>query len=143
MSKKKDPEEISEGPRIVPAPGPSRAPRPRKGPPESWPVREAAGFRYFGAGRGIADLNDELLSPARPSSRISQEDAPRTRRCRAICQCITFDRHQRWTDDDFERAIRSAAESADFGTFLQGISMIEKPVWWRCWKHRWGLNVLR
>jgi molecular chaperone GrpE len=41
--------------------------------------------------------------------------------------------------DDFERAIRSAEESSDFGTFLQGISMIEKQ-FVEMLESRWGLK---
>ena len=41
--------------------------------------------------------------------------------------------------DDFERAIRSAEESRDFPSFLQGVSMIEKQLV-EMLESRWGLK---
>jgi molecular chaperone GrpE len=41
--------------------------------------------------------------------------------------------------DDFERAIRSAEESRDFPSFLQGVSMIEKQLV-EILEGRWGLK---
>jgi molecular chaperone GrpE len=43
------------------------------------------------------------------------------------------------TIDDFERAIRSAEESRDFASFLQGVSMIEKQLL-ETLESRWGLK---
>ena len=43
------------------------------------------------------------------------------------------------TIDDFERAIRSAEESRDFSSFLQGVSMIEKQLL-ETLESRWGLR---
>jgi molecular chaperone GrpE len=43
------------------------------------------------------------------------------------------------TIDDFERAIRSAEESRDFPSFLQGVSMIEKQLL-ETLESRWGLR---
>jgi molecular chaperone GrpE len=43
------------------------------------------------------------------------------------------------TIDDFERAIRSAEESRDFDSFLQGVSMIEKQLL-ETLESRWGLR---
>ena len=41
--------------------------------------------------------------------------------------------------DDFERAIRSAEESRDFGVFLEGVSMIERRML-EMLESRWGLK---
>ena len=41
--------------------------------------------------------------------------------------------------DDFERAIKSAEESRDFATFLQGVGMIEKQ-FVEMLESRWGLK---
>ena len=43
------------------------------------------------------------------------------------------------TIDDFERAIRSAEESRDFASFLQGVSMIERQLL-ETLEGRWGLK---
>lgn len=41
--------------------------------------------------------------------------------------------------DDFERAIKSAEESRDFGVFLEGVSMIERRML-EMLENRWGLR---
>jgi molecular chaperone GrpE len=85
-----------------------------------------------------ADLKDKLLRKQadfenfRKRMLREREDAARYANASLLGDLIGL-------IDDFERAIRSAEESRDFGTFLQGISMIEKQ-FVEMLETRWGLK---
>jgi molecular chaperone GrpE len=85
-----------------------------------------------------ADLQDKLLRKQadfenyRKRMLREREDAARYSNATLLTDLIGL-------IDDFERAIRSAEESRDFPTFLQGVSMIEKQ-FLEMLESRWGLK---
>ncbi|MGO9309351.1 MAG: nucleotide exchange factor GrpE [Spirochaetia bacterium] len=137
MSKKRDQEEISDGPQNSSGPEPTHASADAEGAPD------------FGQGENVedraalltkeaADLKDKLLRKQadfenfRKRMLREREDAARYANASLLGDLIGL-------IDDFERAIRSAEESRDFATFLQGISMIEKQ-FVEMLETRWGLK---
>ncbi len=169
MSKKRDQEEISEGPekRSGPEPSPKATfEASPKGTSEASPKAAADSSSKAGteqaskgadaqqkAGGGpcssaedkiaelekeIADLKDKLLRKQadfenfRKRTLREREDASRYSNAALLTDIIGL-------IDDFERAIRSAEESKDFGTFVQGVSMIEKQ-FVEMLENRWGLK---
>jgi molecular chaperone GrpE len=137
MSKKKDQEEISEGPQNSSGPEPEQSTAAAESAPESGQYASAED-RIAAQDKEIADLNDKLLRKQadfenyRKRMLREREDAARSANASLLTDIIGL-------IDDFERAIRSAEESSDFGTFLQGISMIEKQ-FVEMLESRWGLK---
>lgn len=86
----------------------------------------------------IADLRDKVLRKQadfenfRKRMLREREDASRYANASLLTDLIGL-------IDDFERAIKSAEESRDFGTFLQGVTMIEKQ-FVEVLESRWGLK---
>ena len=86
----------------------------------------------------VADLTDKLLRKQadfenfRKRTIREREDASRYANAALLTDIIGL-------IDDFERAIRSAEESRDFASFLQGITMIEKQLV-EMLESRWGLR---
>jgi molecular chaperone GrpE len=137
MSKKKDQEEISEGPQnssgLDPAQGSGRA----EAAPAENPC-ESAEDRIVSLEREVADCRDKLLRKQadfenfRKRMLREREDSARYANAAVLTDIIGL-------IDDFERAIRSAEESHDFTVFLQGVSMIEKQLV-EMLESRWGLK---
>jgi molecular chaperone GrpE len=130
MSKKKDQEE---------GPQNNSAPEPAQGSAEGAPEAGAgADDRIAGLEKEVVDLKDKLLRKQadfenfRKRMLREREDAARYANAALLSDLIGL-------IDDFERAIRSAEESRDFSTFLQGISMIEKQ-FVDMLETRWGLK---
>ncbi len=150
MSKKKDQEEVSEGPKNVsvpPAqPGDAKAaaaltPKAGEGdasPPGAKGPCDGAEDRIAALEKENADLKDKFLRKQadfenfRKRMLREREDASRYANAALLTDLIGL-------IDDFERAIRSAEESRDFPTFLQGVSMIEKQ-FLEMLESRWGLK---
>jgi molecular chaperone GrpE len=165
MSKKRDQEETSEGPenrsgleqpakaasqqssRAASEAQPKAAPHPKGAGDAVQPVAEAPGAGEPCAGaeekiaeleKEAADLKDKLLRKQadfenfRKRMLREREDAARYANAALLTDIIGL-------IDDFERAIRSAEESKDFGTFLQGVGMIEKQ-FVEMLESRWGLK---
>lgn len=137
MSKKKDQEEVSEGPQNRSGPEPEQGSAAAEGAPDGEPCASVED-RIVGLEKEIADLKDKLLRKQadfenfRKRMLREREDAARYANASLLSDLIGL-------IDDFERAIRSAEESRDFGTFLQGISMIEKQ-FVEMLETRWGLK---
>jgi molecular chaperone GrpE len=137
MSKKKDQEEISDGPQKSSGPEPAQGGGTAGGVPEAGPC-ESAEDRIALLEKEIVDLKDKLLRKQadfenfRKRMLREREDAARYANATLLNDIIGL-------IDDFERAIRSAEESRDFATFLQGISMIEKQ-FVEMLETRWGLK---
>ena len=137
MSKKKDQEEVSEGPQNRSGPEPEQGSAAAEGAPEGDPCASAED-RIVGLEKEIADLKDKLLRKQadfenfRKRMLREREDAARYANASLLSDLIGL-------IDDFERAIRSAEESHDFSTFLQGISIIEKQ-FVEMLETRWGLK---
>jgi molecular chaperone GrpE len=137
MSKKKDQEEVSEGPQNSSGPEPTQSSAAAEGAPDEGPCASAED-RIAALEKDVADLKDKLLRKQadfenfRKRMLREREDAARYANATLLNDIIGL-------IDDFERAIRSAEESRDFGTFLQGISMIEKQ-FVEMLESRWGLK---
>ena len=86
----------------------------------------------------VADLKDKLLRKQADFENFrkrmirEREEASRYANAALLTDIIGL-------IDDFERAIRSAEESRDFPSFLQGVSMIEKQ-FVEMLESRWGLK---
>jgi molecular chaperone GrpE len=159
MSKKKDQEEVSEGSQNASAPGvkpgtgdeSSKGGRrlgageagagtsaPQEEQQDSGAPRGGADDRVAGLETEVADLKDKLLRKQadfenyRKRMLREREDASRYSNAALLSDIIGL-------IDDFERAIKSAEESNDFPTFLQGVSMIEKQ-FIEMLESRWGLK---
>ncbi len=137
MSKKKDQDQVSEGPHNSSGPEPAQNPAAAEAAPEAGPCASAED-RIAALEKEIADYKDRLLRKQadfenfRKRMLREREDAARYANGTLLSDIIGL-------IDDFERAIRSAEESRDFGTFLQGISMIEKQ-FVELLESRWGLK---
>ncbi len=145
MSKKKDQDETSAGPQNESARGAggeAHAPQPAaKGAEEAASAEgpcASAEDRIAALEGEVADLKDKLLRKQadfenfRKRMLREREDAARYANATLLSDVIGL-------IDDFERAIRSAEESKNFETFLQGISMIEKQ-FVEMLENRWGLK---
>jgi molecular chaperone GrpE len=146
MSKKKDQEEVSEGSQNASG----AAAQPEKA--EAQPAEGAAAApsdgvdepcasaedRITEAEKEIADLKDKLLRKQadfenfRKRMLREREDAARYANAALLTDIIGL-------IDDFERAIKSADDSKDFSTFVQGVTMIEKQ-FVETMESRWGLK---
>jgi len=137
MSKKKDQEEVSEGPENTSGPTPAQGPAAGEAAPEEGPCASAED-RVTMLEKETADLKDKLLRKQadfenyRKRMLREREDAARYANAALLSDLIGL-------IDDFERAIRSAEESKDFPNFLQGIGMIEKQ-FVEMLENRWGLK---
>jgi molecular chaperone GrpE len=148
MSKKKDQEEVSGGQQN--APGAAQQPKKTEGQDVS--MTEGAGASGGSADspcasaedritlleKEVADLKDKLLRKQADFENFrkrmirEREDASRYANAALLTDIIGL-------IDDFERAIRSAEESRDFPSFLQGVTMIEKQLV-EMLESRWGLK---
>jgi molecular chaperone GrpE len=148
MSKKKDQEEVSGGQQNVPG----AAGQPQKA--ENQDASMSAGTGVPGGSaespcgsaedritlleKEVADLKDKLLRKQADFENFrkrmirEREDASRYANAALLTDIIGL-------IDDFERAIRSAEESHDFPSFLQGVTMIEKQLV-EMLESRWGLK---
>ena len=137
MSKKKDQEEVSEGPENTSGPTPAQGPAAGAAAAEGGPCA-SADDRIAVLEKEIEDLKDKLLRKQadfenyRKRMLREREDAARYANAALLSDLIAL-------IDDFERAIRSAEESRDFANFLQGVSMIEKQ-FVEMLESRWGLK---
>ena len=137
MSKKKDQEEISDGPQKNSGPEPARGAGSAEGASDAGACASAED-RIASLERDVADLTDKLLRKQadfenfRKRMLREREDAARYANAALLNDIIGL-------IDDFERAIKSAEESRDFATFLQGVSMIEKQ-FVEMLETRWGLK---
>jgi molecular chaperone GrpE len=142
MAKKKDQEEVSEGSQPAPA---AAQPGAAEAGAEPAPARSGGGSvcpdaegRVVNLEKELADLKDSLLRKQadfenfRKRTIREREDAARYSNAALLTDIIGL-------IDDFERAIKSAEESRDFGTFLQGVTMIEKQ-FVEMLENRWGLK---
>ena len=135
MSKKKDQDQVSEGPQNSSGPEPAQNPAAAEGVPEAAPCASAED-RIAALEKELADYMDRLLRKQADFENFrkrvlrEREDATRYSNASLLGDIIGL-------IDDFERAIRSAEESRDFGTLLQGISMIEKQ-FVELLESRWG-----
>jgi molecular chaperone GrpE len=145
MSKKKDQEEVSEGHKNVSSGGEQPAATPvspegasKGAPPASSGPCGGAEDRIAELEKETADLKDKLLRKQadfenfRKRMLREREDATRYSNATLLADLTSL-------IDDFERAIRSAEESHDFATFLQGVTMIEKQ-FLEMLESRWGLK---
>jgi molecular chaperone GrpE len=138
MSKKKDPE-VFEGAQNVPGETPRDGGSDQKGGQQAAPALEpSAEDRVKALSAEVADLKDKLLRKQadfenfRKRMLREREDAARYANATLLSDLIGL-------IDDFERAIHSGEESKDFGSFLQGITMIEKQLV-EMLEGRWGLK---
>jgi len=138
MSKKKDPE-VFEGAQNVPGGAPGDGGSDQKGGQQTAPALEpSAEDRVKALSAEVADLKDKLLRKQadfenfRKRMLREREDAARYANATLLSDLIGL-------IDDFERAIHSGEESRDFGSFLQGITMIEKQLV-EMLEGRWGLK---
>ena len=137
MTKKKDQDQVSEGPQNNSGPEPARDPAAAEPASAAGPCASAED-RIAALEKEVADYKDRLLRKQadfenfRKRMLREREDASRYANATLLGDLIGL-------IDDFERAIRSAEESKDFGTFLQGISMIEKQ-FIELLESRWGLK---
>jgi molecular chaperone GrpE len=137
MSKKKDQEEISDGPQKNSGPEPEQDAGTAGGVSEAGPCASAED-RIASLEKETADLKDKLLRKQadfenfRKRMLREKEDAAQYANASLLTDIIGL-------IDDFERAIRSAEESRDFSTFLQGVSMIEKQ-YVEMLENRWRLK---
>ncbi len=149
MSKKKDQEEVSEGQKNVsvpPAQPPGKAeeggtPAPRNADETAAGTEgpcASAEDRITALEAENADLKDKLLRKQadfenfRKRMLREREDTTRYSNATLLADILGL-------IDDFERAIRSAEESRDFPTFLQGVTMIERQ-FLEMLEARWGLK---
>jgi molecular chaperone GrpE len=138
MSKKKDPE-VFEGAQNVPGGTPRDGGSDQKGGQQAGPALEpSAEDRVKALSAEVVDLKDKLLRKQadfenfRKRMLREREDAARYANATLLSDLIGL-------IDDFERAIHSGEESKDFGSFLQGITMIEKQLV-EMLEGRWGLK---
>jgi molecular chaperone GrpE len=137
MSKKKDQEEISDGPQKNSGLEPAHGAGNTEAASDAGPCGSAED-RIAALENEVADLKDKLLRKQadfenfRKRMLREREDAARYANASLLSDIIGL-------IDDFERAIKSAEESRDFATFLQGISMIEKQ-FVEMLETRWGLK---
>jgi molecular chaperone GrpE len=137
MSKKKDQEEISDGPQKNSGLEPAHGAGNTEAASDDGPCGSAED-RIAALENEVADLKDKLLRKQadfenfRKRMLREREDAARYANASLLSDIIGL-------IDDFERAIKSAEESRDFATFLQGISMIEKQ-FVEMLETRWGLK---
>ena len=137
MSKKKDQDEISDGPQKNSGPEPAPGAGNAGAASDAGPCASAED-RIAALEKEVADLTDKLLRKQadfenfRKRMLREREDAARYANASLLSDIIGL-------IDDFERAIKSAEESRDFATFLQGISMIEKQ-FVEMLETRWGLK---
>jgi molecular chaperone GrpE len=137
MSKKKDQEEIPDGPQKNSGPDPAQDAGTAGGASEAGPCASAED-RIASLEKETADLKDKLLRKQadfenfRKRMLREKEDAAQYANATLLTDIIGL-------IDDFERAIRSAEESRDFSTFLQGVSMIEKQ-FVEMLENRWRLK---
>ena len=140
MAKKKDQEEVSEGSKNVSVP-PAQPGSDDRAEPEGHEAEVPHGGaeeRISLLEKEIADLKDSVLRKQadfenfRKRMLREREDAARYSNATLLSDLTGL-------IDDFERAIRSAEESRDFPTFLQGVSMIEKQ-FLEMLESRWGLK---
>jgi molecular chaperone GrpE len=137
MTKKKDQDQVSEGPQNNSGPEPAQDPAAAESAPGAGPCASAED-RITALEKEAADYKDRLLRKQadfenfRKRMLREREEASRYANAQLLSDLIAL-------IDDFERAIRSAEESKDFGTFLQGISMIEKQ-FIDLLESRWGLK---
>jgi len=154
MSKKRDQEETSGGPENQSGPEPAQKASPGATPKassgatpkaSSGPAGSPAGGPCTGAEEKIAELEKEVADLKDKWLRKQADfENFRKRMLREREESGRYANATLLTDiigliDDFERAIRSAEESKDFATFLQGISMIEKQ-FVEMLESRWGLK---
>ena len=139
MTKKKDQEEVSEGPHGNSGPDPAqRAAAGQPAPASQGGPCASAEDKIAALETEIADLKDKLLRKQadfenyRKRMLREREDSQRYSNAALLSDLIGL-------IDDFERAIRSAEESRDFANFLQGIGMIEKQ-FVEMLENRWGLK---
>ena len=146
MSKKRDQEEISEGPENKSDPTPRPGAQPRGAADSAASADPAVAGGPCGSAeekiaeleKEVADLKDKWLRKQadfenfRKRMLREREEASRYANAALLTDIIGL-------IDDFERAIRSAEESRDFGTFLQGVTMIEKQ-FVEMLESRWGLK---
>jgi molecular chaperone GrpE len=137
MTKKKDQDQVSEGPQNSSGPEPAQDTAAAESASAVGPCASAED-RIAALEREVADYKDRLLRKQadfenfRKRMLREREDSNRYANATLLGDLINL-------IDDFERAIRSAEESKDFGTFLQGISMIEKQ-FIELLESRWGLK---
>jgi molecular chaperone GrpE len=140
MTKKKDQEEVSEGPHGSSGPDPAQRTAAAGQPAaasEGGPCASAED-KIGALEKEIADLKDKLLRKQADFENFrkrmirEREDSQRYSNAALLSDIIGL-------IDDFERAIRSAEESRDFPNFLQGIGMIEKQ-FVEMLENRWGLK---
>jgi molecular chaperone GrpE len=137
MSKKKDQEETSDGPQKSSGPEPGPGAAAGEGAPDAGACASAED-RIAALEKEVADFKDKLLRKQadfenfRKRMLREREDAARYANASLLSDIIGL-------IDDFERAIRSAEESNDFTTFLQGVGMIEKQ-FVEMLETRWGLK---
>jgi molecular chaperone GrpE len=148
MSKKKDQEEVSEGSQNASgaAAQPEKTEAHAEAGAENAPADAgvdtgpctSAEDRITEAEKEIADLKDKLLRKQadfenfRKRMLREREDAARYANAALLTDIIGL-------IDDFERAIKSADDSKDFSTFVQGVTMIEKQ-FVETMESRWGLK---
>ena len=141
MSKKKDQEEVLQGAQNVSAGAESAAPAAVEKAVPAAPGGSpgaSAEERCAALEAEAADLKDKLLRKQADFENFrkrmirEREDAARYANGVLLTDIIGL-------IDDFERAIRSAEDSRDFPSFLQGVSMIEKQ-FVEMLENRWGLK---
>jgi molecular chaperone GrpE len=146
MSKKKDQEEVSEGAQNVSGAASTQnageASLKGSDPPaaagKGADPCASAEDRITALEAEVADLKDKLLRKQADFENFrkrmirEREEASRYANAALLTDIIGL-------IDDFERAIRSAEESRDFPSFLQGVSMIEKQ-FVEMLESRWGLK---
>jgi len=151
MSKKKDQEEVSGGAQNVHGAEPPahKSENPQKGEPAASGGLMGTGAsaeapcvseqdRITALEKENAELKDRLLRKQADFENFrkrmirEREDAARYANASLLTDVIGL-------IDDFERAIKSAEESRDFASFLQGVTMIEKQLV-EMLESRWGLK---
>ena len=151
MSKKKDQEEVAGGAQNVQdaEPPAQKAENPQKGQPAAAGGPTATGTpaeapcvspedRVTALEKETVELKDRLLRKQADFENFrkrmirEREDAARYANATLLTDVIGL-------IDDFERAIKSAEESRDFASFLQGVTMIEKQLV-EMLENRWGLK---
>ena len=152
MSKKKDQEEVAGGAQNVhdAEPPAQKGENPQKsqpaaaggptatGTPAAEEPRVSAEDRLAALDKETAELKDRLLRKQADFENFrkrmirEREDAARYANASLLTDVIGL-------IDDFERAIKSAEESRDFASFLQGVTMIEKQLV-EMLENRWGLK---
>ncbi|HUI71505.1 MAG TPA: nucleotide exchange factor GrpE [Spirochaetia bacterium] len=138
MSKKKDQSEVFEGAQNVPGGTPHEGPDEKEGAKAAVPSEHGVADHVKTLSAEVADLKDKLLRKQadfenfRKRMLREREDAARYANAALLGDLIGL-------IDDFERAIHSGEESKDFGSFLQGITMIEKQLV-EMLESRWGLK---